>query len=85
MKQYAERDSFEMDKAGGYFTRHIAAMTAEGLHDKYAIADELAHRDMEIDRLLGLLRECMAADWRTTDNTLWPRLVAATREQGANT
>ena len=34
----------------------------------------------EIERLRGLLRECMAADWRTNDNTLWPRLVAATRE-----
>lgn len=34
----------------------------------------------EIDILRGLLRECMAADWRTNDNTLWPRLVAATRE-----
>ena len=34
----------------------------------------------EIERLRGLLREVMAADWRTNDNTLWPRLVAATRE-----
>ena len=39
----------------------------------------------EIERLRSLLREVMAADWRTHDNTLWPRLVAATSEQGANT
>lgn len=34
----------------------------------------------ELERLRSLLREVMAADWRTNDNTLWPRLVAATRE-----
>lgn len=51
MKHYAERDPIALDKAGGYFTRHLAAMTAEGLHDKNAIAEELAHRDLEIDRL----------------------------------
>lgn len=80
MKQYAERDAMAMDMAGNYYCRHVSAMTAEGLHAKSDIAGELAHRDMEIDRLRGLLRECMAADWRTNDNSLWSRLVAATRE-----
>ena len=32
-----------------------------------------------VAELQGLLREVMAADWHTNDNTLWPRLVAATR------
>ena len=30
---------------------HVMAMTAENLHSKSDIAAELAHRDMEIDRL----------------------------------
>lgn len=50
-KQYAERDHWEQDKAGGYYCRHVSAMTAEGLFAKSDIAAELAHRDMEIDRL----------------------------------
>jgi predicted RNase H-like nuclease len=49
--QYAERDAFALDKAGGYYMRHLSAMTAEGLHAKSDIAAELAWRDMEIDRL----------------------------------
>jgi len=50
-KQYAKRDAWELDKAGNYYCRHVAAMTAEGLHAKSDIAAELAHRDLEIDRL----------------------------------
>ena len=80
MKQYAERDAMAMDMAGNYYCRHVSAMTEEGLHAKSDIAAELAWRDMEIDRLRGLIRECLGANWRTNDNTLWPRLVAATRE-----
>jgi hypothetical protein len=34
-----------------YYSRHIAAMTAEGLHSKSDIAAELAFRDREIVRL----------------------------------
>ena len=37
-----------------------------------------------IDELLGLIREVMAADWRTNNNTLWPRLAAVAGEKGAN-
>lgn len=50
-KQYGQRDPIALEKAGGYFTRHMQAMTAEDLFDKSAIAEELAWRDMEIDRL----------------------------------
>ena len=84
MKHYAKRDHMAQDAAGNYYSRHVSAMTAEALHAKSDIAGELAHRDIEIDRLRGLLRECVAADWRTNDNTLWTRLLTATREQGAN-
>lgn len=50
-EQYAERDAMELDSAGGYYIRHISAMTREELHSKSDIAAELGFRDMEIDRL----------------------------------
>jgi hypothetical protein len=50
-KQYARRNPLKQDEAGGYYIRHVEAMTAEGLHEKSAIAAELAHRDIEIVRL----------------------------------
>lgn len=48
MNQYAERDSIDQ---GEYYLRHLLAMTEEKLHDKADIANELAYRDIEIDRL----------------------------------
>jgi hypothetical protein len=36
---------------GAHFEKHVAAMTAEGLHRKSDIAAELAFRDAEIERL----------------------------------
>jgi hypothetical protein len=45
---YAERDIESQDE---YYTRHLEAMTAERLHDKSAIAAELAHRDIKHDQL----------------------------------
>nr|UVX81991.1 MAG: hypothetical protein [Bacteriophage sp.] len=48
---YAERAIDELDFAGGYYTRHVNAMTAEGLNSKSAIAAELAVRDFVIDSL----------------------------------
>ena len=50
-KQYGDRSPRELDRAGGYYTRHLNAMTAESLHSKADIAAELAWRDAEIDRL----------------------------------
>ena len=51
-KQYAvgQRDIEQLDE-GGYYTRHIYAMTQEGLYSKSDIAAELAHRDLQIDML----------------------------------
>lgn len=51
-KQYAvgQRDIEQLDE-GGYYTRHIYAMTNEGLYSKSDIAAELAHRDLQIDML----------------------------------
>lgn len=51
-RQYAvgQRDIEQLDE-GGYYTRHIYAMTHEGLYSKSDIAAELAHRDLQIDML----------------------------------
>ena len=48
MSEYADRDVLAQ---GAHYTKHVMAMTAEGLHDKADIAAELAHRDMAIDQL----------------------------------
>lgn len=48
MKLYAERN---IEELGEYYTKHISAMTSEGLRSKSDIAAELAFRDAEIDRL----------------------------------
>lgn len=56
-KNYAERDIMEMDNVGGYYIRHVSAMTAEELHSKSDIAAELGHRDMVIDELQEVLQE----------------------------
>lgn len=66
-KQYADRD---VEDQGGYYTRHVSAMTGERLHEKSDIAAELAHRDIEIDALRAALRlaqDAMRApldDWK---------------------
>lgn len=56
-KNYADRDHMAL---GDYYTRHVSAMTGEGLHSKSAIAAELAHRDAEIDRLRAALAAAQA-------------------------
>lgn len=57
-KQYAvgQRDIEQLDE-GGYYTRHIYAMTHEGLYSKSDIAAELAYRDMQINILLLALEK----------------------------
>lgn len=40
----------ELDEIGGYYCRHVSAMTGENLHSKSDIAAELGHRDMLIDK-----------------------------------
>lgn len=44
MKFYdvGNRDILEQDRAGGYYFRHVQALTAEALHSKSDIAAELA-------------------------------------------
>ncbi len=50
-KQYAERDIMDLDISGNHYSRHISAMTREGLHSKSDIAAELAWRDARIAEL----------------------------------
>lgn len=54
-RKYGERDIMIMDAAGSYYSNHVSAMTAEGLHSKSDIAAELGYRDMMIDELVGTL------------------------------
>ncbi len=57
MREYAERDIL---KQGNHYMRHVAAMTTEGLYSKSDIAAELAHRDIEIERLKLVIQEAEA-------------------------
>ena len=56
-KYYAERDLEALDESGGFYCRHVEAMTDEGLHSKSDIAAELAFRDAEIARLTARVAE----------------------------
>lgn len=56
-KLYADRDICELDEKGGFYFKHVLAMTAEGLHSKSNIAAELAHRDIRIKQLEDLLND----------------------------
>ena len=58
-RQYAQRDHMAQ---GNYYVRHVYSMTGEALHAKSAIAAELAHRDIEIDRLRAALRKIADLD-----------------------
>lgn len=56
-KLYAERDICEQDEKGGFYFKHVLAMTAEQLHSKSDIAAELAHRDLRIQQLEAVLND----------------------------
>lgn len=48
---YQERDAYDLDMSGNYFSKHMVAMTREKLHGKSDIACELGYRDLCIDEL----------------------------------
>ena len=52
MKLYGDRS---VEELGEYYTKHLSAMTSEGLHSKSDIAAELAYRDYVIDKLWKML------------------------------
>jgi hypothetical protein len=72
MSEYAKRDHMMLDRQGGHYSRHVSAMTAEGLHAKSDIAGELAFRDWKIAALLDRLD---AAEKELT--TLWEAIGLA--------
>ena len=57
-KLYDDRDPTEQ---GDWFIRHMHHLTTENLHSKAEIAEELAHRDIEIERLRSELASCIDA------------------------
>lgn len=52
LREYADRDH---EQLGEHYVKHVAAMTAEGLHAKSDIAAELAWRDQRIASLTAEL------------------------------
>lgn len=56
---YPKVDILELDKAG-YYLKHTAAMTSEGLHRKSDIAAQLGVRDMRIAELEARVSELLA-------------------------
>ncbi len=57
-KLYAARNPMKLEP---YRSRHVMAMTAEGLDSKSAIAEELAWRDQRFEKLNKAAREAWAA------------------------
>lgn len=66
-QQYAERDIINLDRQGNFYSLHVAAMTAEKLHNKSDIAAELAQRDYEKASAIGYL-EALMKDMRQLQN-----------------
>lgn len=79
-KHYADRNIIALDKAGGYYSRHVMALTREDLHSKSDIAAELAWRDAEIDRLKAVLAKAIAPKAEPAMST-WERLLQLANEE----
>ena len=60
-KNYQNRNIQLLDKRGGYYFRHVSALTGEGLHSKSAIAAELAYRDAVIAHLVWEIKVAATA------------------------
>jgi hypothetical protein len=54
-----------------HYSRHVSAMTSEGLHSKSAIAEQLALRDQRLDDLLRAL------EWATREPTVFGQIHRA--------
>jgi hypothetical protein len=61
MAEYAERDAEKLDELGGFYFKHVSAMTGEALHSKSDIAAELAYRDAHIDYLEKKIQSALIA------------------------
>lgn len=77
--QYPQRDILALERAGGYYSRHVRAMTTEKLDGKSQIAEQLAWRDAEIDHLRRALIEIAEGETAPADMVL-----IASRAIGSN-
>lgn len=66
-KLYADRDIMGLDEEGDYYSKHVDAMTGEGLHCKSDIAAELGYRDSLISKGSGLTEMFRADNDRLTE------------------
>lgn len=55
MSEYKGRDIEALDDEGDYYSKHVSAITEEGLLSKREIAAELAYRDSVIDKMRAAL------------------------------
>ena len=55
--EYKRMPPMLLDEMGGYYCKHVTAMTRENLHSKSDIAAELGHRDVQIDSLKSLVNK----------------------------
>ena len=86
-KLYADRDIIALDLQGGYYGMHVVAMTRESLHDKSAIAAELAFRDCRIVTLKGQIKAandalnsmCEAANFQVEEEGIPAAMAVATK------
>ena len=64
-KNSTGRDIIKLDEVGGYYSKHVMAMTSEKLHGKGDIAAELAWRDSVINNqqmeIVGLKLQLISA------------------------
>lgn len=67
---YAERDIDVIDEIGGFYSKHVSAMTSESLHSKSAIAAELGYRDMIISELIVAMQQ-MIECYDSADGKVW--------------
>lgn len=67
---YAERDIEALDNFGGFYSKHVSAMTSESLHLKSSIAAELGYRDMLISKLI-IATQQMIECYDSADGKVW--------------
>ena len=70
---YADRDIMALDCGDQcHYSKHVSAMTKEGLHSKSDIAAELAYRDLEIIKLdteiCEIKSKSSASNWISVDD-----------------
>jgi len=65
MSNYKQRDIAFLDEVGGYYIKHVMAMTEEKLERKSDIAAELAYRDYLITDLMNQISKLKRGEQMT--------------------